>query len=145
MIVIRIKNLDNISRQIGLLYCLLVITLVKGIQTKAVHRLCIPDSEGVDNAVAISYYWKIIGNCLDRLVILLIPDQSAVLFPASHVSTKFDHLRVLCAAQLKRIAVSEPVIGNFALESVADLLLKHSVAVADTASVCRVSKRRKRV
>ena len=142
MIVIGIEHLHDISRKIGLLYCLLVITLVKGIQTKAVHRLCIPDSQCVDNAVTITDNRKIVWNRLDRLVILLIPDQSAVLFPARHVSAKFDHFRVLWTAQLERIAVPQPVIGHLTLESVADLLLEHTVAVADTTSICRVSKRR---
>ncbi len=135
MVVIRIKNLNDISCKVGLLYCFLVVALVKGVEAEAVHRLRIPDSECIDDAVSIADNRQVIGHCLDGLVILLIPDQPAILLTACNISAKLNDLGILRAAKLERIAIPEPVIGNLPLESVPDFLLEHTIAVADAASV----------
>ena len=143
MIVIRIKYFYDIFCQIILLNSLLVITLVKRIKAEAVHWLCIPDSECIDNAIAISYNWHVIWNRLYALVIFLIPDCSAIFFTAGYISTELDDLGIFRTSQLKWISISEPVIRNLLLESVSDLLLEHTIMVADTTAICCISKCRK--
>ena len=63
----------------------------------------------------------------------------------SYISAELNDLGVFRTTQFKRISILKPVIGNFDLKSVFDLLTEHSVSIADTASVCTVSKSSKRV
>ena len=58
MIIIGIEHLDDVARQVLLLYCLLVITLVERIQTENIDGLRIPDTEGVYDAVSVAYYGR---------------------------------------------------------------------------------------
>ena len=53
MIIIRVKDFNNTLGQILLLNRFLIITLVKGIQIELYQRLCIPDSQGIDNTVVV--------------------------------------------------------------------------------------------
>ena len=54
MVIVGIQNLNDIACKVFLFYGFLIISLVKGIQAEALYRLRIPDSQGVDNAVAIA-------------------------------------------------------------------------------------------
>ena len=141
MIVIGIENLHNISCQVFLLHSLSVISLVEGIQLEALYRLCIPDSQSIYNAVAISYNREIKGNCPDCLIILLLKAASAILITVhGNVSAEFYQLCIFRSAQFKGISVFQPVIRHFYLITVLDFLLEHTIAVTDAAAVSRVSK-----
>ena len=52
---------------------------------------------------------------------------------------------MLRALQLERIAVLQPVVRNLTLEAVLDLLLEHTVVIADAAAVSVVAARCERV
>ena len=145
MIIIWIKHFHNISRKVGLLHSLLIIALVKRIQTKTIHWLCIPDSKRIDNTISISYNWKVIWNRLDGLIIFLIPNQSSILFSTCYIAAKFNHFCVFWTTQLKRVAIPKPIIWNFTLKTITNLLLKHTITITNTTTICRVSQRRKRV
>ena len=144
VIVIGIENLHNIPCKILLLHSLAVIALVKGIQLEAFHRLRIPDSEGIHDPVAISHNRKVIGHCLHALIALLNKIASSVLVDADiHIAAELDLLGIFRPAQLKGIAVNQPVVRHLHLIAVPDLLLEHTVAVADPAAVRHVPQSRK--
>ena len=143
MIVIGVQNLYDITCQVLLLYRLLVITLVKGIQLEALYGLRIPDTQGVYNAIAITHNREIKRNGLNGLITLLGKYISAVLIGMhTYIATEFNRFRILRSAQFKRIAIHQPVIGNLYLIAVADLLLEHTITITDTAAVCGISKSR---
>ena len=52
---------------------------------------------------------------------------------------------MLLTLQFERIAVFQPVIRGFLLETVHDLLLEHTIVVTDAAAVCMVAARSKGV
>ena len=54
-------------------------------------------------------------------------------------------MRMLRTLQLERIAVLQPVVRHLALETVLDLLLEHTVGIADAAAVSVVAARCERV
>ena len=141
MVIVGIKHLDNISGKVLLLHRLTVITLVKGIQLEYLHGLSIPDTKGIHDAVAVSHDGKIKGNGSHCLVILLHEARITILIRIhGHMSAKLHHLCILRSAKLERIAVLQPVVGYFYLITVLDGLLEHTIAIADTASVCRVAQ-----
>ena len=106
MVIIRIKNLNNVSCKVFLLNGLLVITLVKGIQLETVYRFCIPDTKGVHNTVAISNDRKIIRNRTDTLIAFLHKIVSAVFIHMNiDITAKFNFLGIFRSAELERITV----------------------------------------
>ncbi len=62
-----------------------------------------------------------------------------------YITAEFYNLGVLGTAQLKGIAVLQPLVGNFQLIAVFDFLLEHSIMVADTAAVCHIAQGRQRI
>ena len=141
MVIVGVKHLHDISCQILLLHRLLVVALVKGIELEALDRLRIPDAQCVHNAVAVAHDGEVKRNRLHGLIALLEEVISAIFIRAHiYITAKLDDLCVLGAAQLKRIAVLQPVVGNLHLIAVADLLLEHTVTVTDAAAVCRVAQ-----
>ena len=144
MVIVGVENLYDILCKIGLLYRLLVIALVKGIQLEALNRLRIPDAQSIYNTVPIAYNGKIVRNGFHALIAFLNKVASSVLINTHvYITAKFNFLSVFRPSQLKGIAVHQPVIGNLYLIAVSDLLLKHSVAVSDSAAVSRIAQRRK--
>ena len=142
VIVVGIQNLYDITCQVLLLYRLLVIALIKGIQLEALYRLRIPDTQGVYNTVAIAHDGEIKRNRLNGLIALLGKYVSAVLIGMhAYIAAEFNHFRILRSAQFERIAIHQPVIGNLYLITVADLLLEHAITITDTAAVCGISQR----
>ena len=140
IVVIGIKNVADGLGQVFLLDGLLVVALVKGIELEALDRLSVPDSQGIDKAVAVADDRHIIGDSLDSAVSLKavhVPAQFLVKV-ADGMSAEMYFLSILGAAQLKGISVLEPVVRNFLLEAVFNFLLEHSVMVADTAAVSGV-------
>ena len=51
VVVVRIQNFNDVLSQVFLLYCFMIFTLVKQIQTEVIDCFCIPDSQGIDNTV----------------------------------------------------------------------------------------------
>ena len=141
MIVVRIEHLHDISRQILLLHRFLVIALVEGIQLEAVHRLRIPDTQGIHDAVTIAYHRHIVRNRCHGLIPFLPEMVSAVLVHIDvDVTAEAYLLRVFGSSQFKGIAVAQPVIRHLHLIAVPDLLLKHAITIPDTAAVCRIAQ-----
>ena len=146
MVVVRIEHLYNITRQILLLHRLLVIALIKGIKLEAFNGLCIPNTQGIYNAVAVADDRQVVRNRLYGLIALLKEMVSAFLIRAHiDITAKFYFLRIFRTAQFKRIAVFQPHIRYFYLIAIPDFLFKHAVTVADSAAICRISKRGKRI
>ena len=147
VIIIRIKDIDDVLCQILLLNSLLIITLIEGIKMEIIDCLCIPYTQGVDDVVVVAEHRNIIWNRAYRLVALLNKIVSLVLLIIlhTHIATEFYDLRILRTAQLKRVAILEPVIRYFHLITILDFLLEHTITVTDTAAVCRISKRCKRI
>ena len=54
VVVVRVKDFYDIAGKVLLLYCFLVITLVKGIKLEVYNRLCIPDTKCVYYIIVIS-------------------------------------------------------------------------------------------
>ncbi len=142
MIVVGIEHFHNIPGQVLLLYRLQVVPLVKRVKLEAIHRLCVPDPQGVHDPVAIPYNGKIKRNGLHRLVALLDKIVLPIL-PETyiHIAAKLHNLGILRPAQFEGIALCQPVIRYLYLITVPDLLFEHAVAVADATAVCRISQR----
>ena len=106
MIIVRIKNFHDISCKILLLHRFVVIAFVKRIQMETFHRLRIPDTKCIDNAVAVTNDRNIIRNRPDRLISFLSEIASAVLIHINiHIAAEFYFFRIFRSAQLERIAV----------------------------------------
>ena len=135
MVVVGVQYLHDISGQVLLLHSLLVISLVKGIQLEAHHRLRVPDPQGVHNMVAIAHDRQVKGNGIHGLVTRLRKMISAVLVPGySHIAADFNLFLIFGPAQFEGIAIHQPVVRHFNLISVLDLLLEHTIAVANAAA-----------
>ncbi len=140
MIIIRIQNLYNVAGQVFLFHRLLVIAAVEGIKLEIIDSLRIPHTQGVHQVVAVADNRDIVRNCLYRLISILDKLVSAGLFVIFYadITAEFNDLCVFRTAQLKRIAVFKPVIGHLYLISVLNLLLEHTVVIADPAAVCLI-------
>ena len=147
VLVSRIKHLYDILRQVLLLNSLHVITLVKGVKLEVVDSFRIPYTQGIYNSISITDDWNIKRHSAYRLVILLnkriFSGCRIVLYV--HISAKFYFLCIFRTAQLKRIAVFQPVIRNLYLITIFNFLLKHTVAVTNPAAVCTISQSRQRI
>lgn len=71
MVIVGVKNLYDVSGKVLLLNCLLVIALVEGIELEAFDGLCIPDTQGIYDAVAVAHDGKVEGNRLNGLITFL--------------------------------------------------------------------------
>ena len=140
MVVVRIKDLNQVLRQILLLDRFLVITLVKCRKAERVDRLCIPDTQGVDYVVAVADNRHIIRNCQNRLITFLYKMVALTVPLGLDITAKFNLGRILRAAKLERITVFQPLIRHLHLVAVLDFLLKHTVVVTNAAAVSRITK-----
>ena len=146
MVVVGVQNLYQQLRQVFFLHSLLVISLIEGVQTEGVHSLRVPDTQGIYHVVAIAYDGHIAGNRAHALVALLYEMVLALLvYLHVHIAAELDDLGQLRTAQLEGIALFEPLVGHLYLEAVFDLLLEHTVAVADAAAVSRVAQACERI
>ena len=105
MVVIGIEHITDISCQILLLHRLLVLALVKAVQTKGVHRPGLPDPQGVHHIVAVTYNRKIIGYSQNRLIALLDEFLFSILPYSGHSASEFYFLGIFRVAHLKWVAV----------------------------------------
>ena len=141
MIIVGIKYFHNISCQIFLFYCFLVLPFVKGIQLEAFNSLCIPDTKRVYDSVAITNDRKIIGNRSYALIAFLNEIASSVFIHMYiDIATKFYCLGIFRSSQFKRIAVCKPVVRHLHLITISDLLLEHTVAVSDATAVSCIAQ-----
>ena len=142
MVVIWVKNVADILGKVLLLNCFSVITFVKQVKLELTDGLCIPDPQGIDDLVVVSHDRHIVRNSQHRLVSLLYEIVSAcsrVIF-YFHIAAEFYFFGVFRTAKLEWIAVFQPVIRYFHLESVLDLLFEQTIMVTDAAAVSTVSK-----
>ena len=140
MIIVRIQYLYQILGKVLLLYCLVVISFVKGIQLKYFYRLCVPDHQRIYHVIVITYDRHIIRYGNYRLIIPLHKLDSAVrLCLCRNIPSKFYFIGILRSAQLERIAVLQPVVRNFHLITVLNFLFEHTVTVTDSTAVCRIA------
>ena len=115
-------SLYDIPGQILLLHSLLVISLVKGLQLEALHRLRIPDAQCVHDPISIAHNRHIIGNRLYGLISLLFKVIAAVFVHIYiDIAAELNLFGILGTAQLKRVSICQPVIGNLYLVSVTNL------------------------
>ena len=66
--------------------------------------------------------------------------SSVISSVASYIAAELNLNSILGTLNLKRIAISKPVIRNLKLIAVSYLLLEHSVLISDTASVSRIAE-----
>ena len=141
MVVVGIEDLTDGTGKILLLHSFLVVSLVKRIQVKGINGLGIPDTKGIHDTVAVSHDGNVIGNRLSGLIILLhIAVTSALILADSYMPAKFYLGGIFRTLHLKWIAIFQPVVRRFDLETILDLLHKHTVFVANTAAISRISK-----
>ena len=113
VIVVGIQNLYDITCQVLLLYRLLVIALIKGIQLEALYRLRIPDTQGVYNAIAITHDGEIKRNCLNRLITFLGKYISAILIGVyTDITAELYDLGVFRSAQFKGLPFISQLSGT---------------------------------
>ena len=118
----------------------MVISSVKLIKLEVRDRLGIPHAQCVDYVVAVTNDRHIIRDRQNRLVVLLDKFVFSRLrvFLKTDISSETYFLCILFSAELEGVSFLEPVIRNLHLIAVLDLLLEHSIAVADAAAVCRI-------
>ena len=141
MVVVRIEHFHDIARKVLLFHSLLVVALIKGIQLETLNRLRIPDTQRINDAVAVTYDRHIVGDRFHGLIAFLTEVASAVFIHIYiDIAAELYFLRIFRPSQFKRISVFQPVIGYFDLEAVPDLLFKHAVMVPDTTAVSRIAQ-----
>ena len=107
----------------------------------------IPDTQSVDDMVAVTHDRQIVGNSHDRSVVFLNEMSASclrIIFLADRTAES-DLCLVFIPADLKRITILDPFIRHFLLIAVLNLLLEHSVVITNAASVCRIAKSRQGV
>ena len=140
VIVVWIKNLYDIAGKVLLLYCFLVVTLVKGIQLEVYDRLCIPDTESIYHIIVIACDRHIIRNSFYCLV-SFVDKSGSTLFSiifCSYIAAEMYFLGIFRTTEFEWIAVFQPVIRYLNLVSVFDLLFEHSVMVTDSTAICSI-------
>ena len=143
MIVIGIQYFHEKLCEVLLLDSLLIIALVKGIETEGIHSLRIPDTQGIYHIISITYYRQIAGYRAHALVTLLNEMiLSLFIYFDVHISAELYDLRVLRTAKLKGVAVLQPLVRNLYLIAILDLLLEHSLTITDAAALSRISQTR---
>ena len=145
VIVVRVKHFADQSCEVLLLNGLMIITAVKALKVKVIDRFGIPDAKRVYNVVAVADNREVIRDCANGLCALLRKMLSSLLVSrVPYITAELYFAGVLGTLDLKRVAVCKPVIRTLYLITVADFLLKHSVLIADTATVCGISECSKR-
>ena len=139
MVIAGIEDVADRAGQVLLFHGFLVLTSVKRVQLEAHYRLRVPDSQSIYKTVAVSDDRQVIGNSLYSAVAFLFVHGAAVSVQiGGDISAEVDFLCILRSSQLQGIAVIQPVVRNFHLIAVSDLLLEHTVLVADTCAVCGI-------
>ncbi len=145
MMVCRIEHLAHGLCQVRILAASLVVAHVKAFQIEIIHRLGIPQTQRVNDAVLVADHGHVIGDSQHGLIALLyITGASVLIGLIAGIAAEFDFLRMGASADLKGILIAvQPSVRNFLLIAVFDLLAEHAVFVADTTAVCMIAERRK--
>ena len=102
MVIVWIKNFYDITSKVLLLNCLLIITLVKRIESEAVDWLSIPDTKSIYDAVAVTYDWKVVRNSLNCLISFLEVVVTSVLINSyANISAELNFCSILISLNLK--------------------------------------------
>ena len=141
VVIVRIEDLDDIARHVLVLYGCLVVSLIELLETEGLLRLSIPYTERIDDMITIADHRCIVRNRDDGLIALLNELQLAVLVMCLHPAAELDFLLKLRTTKLERVTVSQPVVRHLTLVAILDLLLEHTILVADTAATCPVVER----
>jgi len=147
MIVVRVQDFRNRARQILLLDGFVVFALVEAGKLEVIDGFRIPDAERIDDAVLVSEHRNIIRHGADGRIIFVnvfVLSRLRIEFNPC-VPAEADFLGMLRTLQFKRIDILQPVVRHFDLIAVPDLLLEHSVMIADAAAVGFVSESRQRI
>ena len=107
VVVVRVKDFYDIAGKVLLLYCFLVITLVKGIKLEVYDRLCIPDTKCVYYIIVISCDWHIIRNGFYCLISFVDKFVSALfrIVLYSYISAEVYFLGIFRTTQFEWVAV----------------------------------------
>ena len=105
MVVVRVEDLGDGSREVLLFHGSLIVTAVKGIQAEARNCLRVPDAKRIYNVIAVAHDREVVGNRADRLVILLVEARLAVLHAGRDIAAELDLTGMLVALNLEGIAV----------------------------------------
>ena len=105
MVIVRVKHFANGSRQVFLLHCFLILTLIKRIQIKSIDCFRIPDSESIHDMIAIAHNRHIIRYGTDALISFLHELRPSVVILHIHIAAELHLNRVLVSSDLKWIAV----------------------------------------
>lgn len=112
MVIIRIKHLYDSTCKVLLLYCVVIITLVKRVKVEVYDRLCIPDTKCVYNIVVITCDRHIVRNSLNCLISFM--DEFILVLHRiplnAYISAEMNLFCILRTTELERIAVLQPVI-----------------------------------
>ncbi len=140
MVIVWIKHVNNVFRQILLLYRLKIIAFIKGCQVKFLNRLCIPDSQYIDHIIAVTDNRNIVWYGIDCLISVMDKTVSLTFrIPLNpDITAEFNRLSIFRTLNLKWISVFQPVIRHFHLISVMNFLLEHAVFITDTTAVHRI-------
>lgn len=115
-----------------------VIAGVEGFKIEVhVDGLCAPAAQFVHRLSAVADDRDVVGDGKDVLGVLNGIDQTVTFLTRDDVPAKADANRLVRALDLPWIALGEPLIGDFHLASVNDLLLEQAVAVAHAVTVAR--------
>ena len=143
VVVIWIKNLYDRFCKVFLLDRFMVFSSVKCIQFKVCDCLCIPDTQCIDYVVAISYDRHIIWNSKYGFIIFLNKVILLGFFIILYTdrTTKANLFGIFITANFKWISIFQPVIRYFYLITVFNLLFEHTITVANSTSISRITKR----
>ena len=141
MVIVRIEDLDDVARHILILYGCLVVSLIELLETEGLLRLGIPYTERIDDMITIADHRCIVRNRDDGLIALLNELQLAVFVTCLHPAAELDFLLKLRTTKLERVTVSQPVVRHLTLVAILDLLLEHTILVADATAACPVVER----
>ena len=147
MVVIRIQHLYQVAGKVFLLHGFLIIALIEGIELEVIDRFRIPHAQGIYQIVVVADDRNVVGYGTHAAIAVLheVVAAGLLIIIHAHVSAEFDLVGQLRAAQLKRIAVLEPVVRYLDLIAVLDFLLEHSVAVTDSTAISHVAQCRERI
>ena len=142
VIVIGIEHIADILCKVFLLNRFSVVTFVEQVKLEFADSLCVPDSQGVDDLVVVTYDRHIVWDSQHRLVTFLYEIVSAcgrVIFYL-YIASEFYFFGIFRTAKLEWITVFQPVIRHFHLESVLNLLFEQTIVVTDPAAISTVAE-----
>ena len=145
-VVVRIKNAADVLRVVLPFDSALVLHVVEELKVKAVRTRRLPETECIDGIVAEPDDRHIIRSGSDFFRVLQIePVLSVRCLSVFDFTAEFDGYCKVASLYFPRITVAEPVVRIFNLLAVFDVLLEHTVFIADSVSVARILQRCKAV